>query len=201
VTLPRINGKEDWEGQWREQWRVMHPPTRPPPNPPTHAWKHAGANRRGSTIARMQVRPHAHTRSAEHRPVNYIRALSRQDEPGDTTFIKGEWIYPERQEPIYQSVPLDTELTLQAGERRGFLIHTSCKVGVANRWPIGRGFAVGQKTGLSLPLPRLASLMRILPCPLPRARARLCVRSSSLCTQQCWWRASGGDSVESLAWR
>jgi len=89
VTLPRINGKEDWEGQWREQWR---------------------------------------------------------DEPGDTTFIKGEWIYPERQEPIYQSVPLDAELTLQAGERRGFLIHTSCKVGVANRWPIGRGFAVGQKT-------------------------------------------------------
>lgn len=34
MTLPRINGKEDWEGQWREQWRVMHPPTRPPPPQP-----------------------------------------------------------------------------------------------------------------------------------------------------------------------
>ena len=88
VRLPRINGKEDWEGQWREQW---------------------------------------------------------QDDPANGPGA-GDWIYPERQEPVYASVPMDHPLVLQKGERRGFLIHTSCVVGVANRWPTGMGFRVGDKT-------------------------------------------------------
>ena len=68
-----------------------------------------------------------------------------QDEPG--SFVKGEWIYPERQEPHYQRVPMEEDIVLRKGERRGFLIHTNCVVGIANRWPIGEGFDVGTETG------------------------------------------------------
>jgi hypothetical protein len=89
VTLPRINGKEDWEGQWREQWK---------------------------------------------------------QDASKESFLAGEWIYPEKQEPIYQRVPMDREITLHKGERKGFLIHSSCEVGVANRWPPGLGFALGEET-------------------------------------------------------
>ena len=42
---------------------------------------------------------------------------------------------------------LTPEEPLRKGERRGFLIHTSCPVGVVNRWPVGEGFRVGQETG------------------------------------------------------
>lgn len=47
---------------------------------------------------------------------------------------------------VYQRVPMESDLVLAAGERRGFLIHTSCPVGVANRWPVGASFQVGEET-------------------------------------------------------
>ncbi|EKX47195.1 hypothetical protein GUITHDRAFT_107106 [Guillardia theta CCMP2712] len=48
---------------------------------------------------------------------------------------KGDWYSDRKKDPLYAALPLDETLLLAPGERRGFLIHTSCEYGVANRWP------------------------------------------------------------------
>jgi hypothetical protein len=49
--------------------------------------------------------------------------------------LEGEWHSGEPAEPVYGHIPWE-HVRLEAGERRGFLIHGNCQDGVANRWPL-----------------------------------------------------------------
>jgi len=89
--------------------------------------------------------------------------------PDDST--EGEWVEPERQEPIYAPAPLRAPLRLEAGERRGFLIHTDHRLGVANRWP---KCSDALKLGGARPRPPA-------PCDCRHRRRRGCRERRGLC--------------------
>lgn len=50
--------------------------------------------------------------------------------------LDGDWLEGIPAEPVYGHLPHFKPIRLEPGERRGFLIHCTLDVGIANRWPI-----------------------------------------------------------------
>jgi hypothetical protein len=87
----------------------------------------------------------------------------REDWRGENP-MHGEWFEGEKQSPEYGNVPFKP-VRLEAGERRGFLIHSTCAIGIANRWPLHKMPDLGEVSDQDKNM-RLYT-MRVMPEPEP----------------------------------